>query len=92
MNVAFFFPLIQMSDAEYHSITIAHQRHKRLLELAPLWYNQFMYCQLIWVWSEFIILLSNEKRRALHDFLAGTVVVFATPKRAVNALPANGQD
>jgi uncharacterized RDD family membrane protein YckC len=29
----------------------------------------------IWIWSEFLILLTNRKRRALHDFIAGTVVI-----------------
>jgi len=29
----------------------------------------------IWVYSELLVLLFNKKRRALHDFIAGTVVV-----------------
>jgi len=29
----------------------------------------------IWVWSEIIILLTNKRKRALHDFIAGTVIV-----------------
>lgn len=28
-----------------------------------------------WVWSELLVILFNKKRRALHDFIAGTVVV-----------------
>ena len=32
------------------------------------------YAQHTWFWSELIVLLLNEKRRALHDFIAGTVV------------------
>jgi uncharacterized RDD family membrane protein YckC len=27
------------------------------------------------VWGEFLVLLTNRERRALHDFIAGTVVV-----------------
>ncbi len=30
---------------------------------------------LIWIGSEMVVLFLNEKRRALHDFIAGTVVV-----------------
>ncbi len=30
---------------------------------------------LLWITSEIIIILTNQKKRALHDFLAGTVVV-----------------
>ena len=28
-----------------------------------------------WLWSELVVLLFNKKRRALHDFIAGTIVV-----------------
>lgn len=28
-----------------------------------------------WLWSELLVLLLNKKRRALHDFIAGTVVI-----------------
>jgi uncharacterized RDD family membrane protein YckC len=29
----------------------------------------------VWFWSELVVLLFNKKRRALHDFMAGTVVI-----------------
>ncbi len=29
----------------------------------------------VWMWSEMVVLMLNAKRRALHDFLAGTVVI-----------------
>ena len=29
----------------------------------------------LWYWSEMIVLLFNKRRRALHDFIAGTVVI-----------------
>jgi len=29
----------------------------------------------IWGWSEVIVLLTNKRKRAVHDFIAGTVVV-----------------
>ena len=29
----------------------------------------------IWVLSELVVLLLNKKRRTLHDFIAGTVVL-----------------
>ncbi len=29
----------------------------------------------IWYWSELVVLLFNKRRRALHDFIAGTVVI-----------------
>jgi uncharacterized RDD family membrane protein YckC len=29
----------------------------------------------VWVWSEVIVLLFNKRKRALHDFIAGTVII-----------------
>ena len=29
----------------------------------------------VWIWSEVVVLLFNEKKRAIHDFIAGTVVI-----------------
>jgi uncharacterized RDD family membrane protein YckC len=29
----------------------------------------------VWVLSELVVLLSNKKRRAIHDYMARTVVV-----------------
>jgi uncharacterized RDD family membrane protein YckC len=35
------------------------------------------------LYSEFIVLLTNKKRRALHDFMAGTVVIRGSGKRSI---------
>jgi uncharacterized RDD family membrane protein YckC len=78
MSVALLFPLFHMSDAEYFSLSLM-QRSRRMLELAPSWYNPLQWTQTAWFWSELIVLLTNRKRRALHDFIAGTVVVHRTP-------------
>jgi uncharacterized RDD family membrane protein YckC len=32
--------------------------------------------QSIWVWGELLVLLTNKKRRSIHDFIAGTVVIY----------------
>jgi uncharacterized RDD family membrane protein YckC len=29
----------------------------------------------IWIWSEMVVLLFNKRKRAIHDFIAGTVVL-----------------
>ena len=41
----------------------------------PAWAGPLEILFNIWVWSELIVMLTNEKRRALHDFIAGTVVI-----------------
>jgi uncharacterized RDD family membrane protein YckC len=38
---------------------------------------------LFWTFSEVVVLLFNEKKRAIHDFIAGTVVVRVGRKREV---------
>lgn len=39
-----------------------------------------LWATLVWGLSEFVTLLSNRKRRALHDFIGGTVVVHTAPQ------------
>jgi uncharacterized RDD family membrane protein YckC len=51
---------------------------ERALALAahePGWMKWVMAVSTIWYWSEMFIMLTNKERRALHDYLAGTVVV-----------------
>jgi uncharacterized RDD family membrane protein YckC len=78
MSVALLFPLFHMSDAEYHSLSFM-QCSQRMIELAPHWYKPLQWTQTAWVWGELIVLLTNRKRRAIHDFIAGTVVVHVSP-------------
>jgi hypothetical protein len=49
--------------------------------LWPKWYRIVDEFNTIWVWSEVVVILFNERRRALHDFIAGTIVVQTTPPR-----------
>ena len=79
MSIALIIPIFHMSDAEYHSLAFM-ERTKRMIELAPSWYRPLRWIQTAWVWGELIVLLTNRKRRALHDFIAGTVVVQTSSK------------
>ena len=79
MSIGFILSVFHMSDAEYVSLSFM-ERAKRMNELAPSWQTPLQWIQTAWVWSELLVLLTNRKRRALHDFIAGTVVVHASPK------------
>lgn len=68
-----------LDGQKYHSLAFM-ERTKRMIELAPSWYRPLQWVQNAWVWGELIVLLTNRKRRALHDFIAGTVVVYASSK------------
>jgi len=64
---------ISLSDAEFHSMDMA-SRVERLAESVP-WTDTLVVLSQLWLWSEFVVMFTNNKRRALQDFLAGTVVV-----------------
>lgn len=51
------------------------ERAKYVMPLFPAWYGIVSTCGELWYWSEFIVLLFNKRRRAIHDFIAGTVVI-----------------
>lgn len=50
------------------------ERMHLLKALFPAWYTGLTHGQDAWNYSEFIVILLNRRRRALHDFVAGTIV------------------
>ncbi|MEI7821461.1 MAG: RDD family protein [Verrucomicrobiota bacterium] len=67
-----------ITDARYQSLSFMGQAELKA-KLAPSWYQPILLINQIWFWGEMLILLTNRKRRALHDFIAGTVVVRVSP-------------
>src|SRR6266516_358122 len=65
---------LQISDSQYHALTW-RDWSERLMALGPSWLQPVQHVQTAWMWSEFLVLLTNRKKRALHDFIAGTVVI-----------------
>ena len=47
----------------------------RVNALEPSWSRWVGYAAFVWFWSELVTMLFNRKKRALHDLIAGTVVV-----------------
>lgn len=43
----------------------------------------FMSFGLLWFWAEILTMLTNKKRRAVHDFIAGSVVISLPRQRPV---------
>jgi uncharacterized RDD family membrane protein YckC len=74
LSVAMLIPILQMTDANYFSYTYI-TRSVKLVEMAPSWYYPVAILLQIWIWGEFVTMLFNKRRRAVHDFIAGTVVV-----------------
>lgn len=72
--ISAFVALTTISDADYYSVDWT-QRTQNLLAHEPAWLSWASTAAQVWVWSEVIVILFNRKRRALHDFIAGTVVI-----------------
>ena len=65
---------ISNADAEqYLSDWVGREEY--LLALTPAWHGAVEAIFWIWTWSEVVFLLFNERKRALHDIIAGTVVI-----------------
>lgn len=73
-SIAIILASLKMTDKEYLSLSMTLQ-FKALQDRTPSWNKVIQTTQTIWIWSEFVVLLTNRKKRALHDFIAGTVVI-----------------
>jgi uncharacterized RDD family membrane protein YckC len=68
------YALASISSAEFDPLSFAG-RMQLLGEHTPRWNDLVSGLTVAWGASELIVLLLNTKRRALHDFIAGTVVI-----------------
>lgn len=73
-RIGFALALLQMTDAAYFALDW-HHRNVALAKMVPPWSHWVQVGMSVWFWSEVVVLLTNKKRRAIHDFIAGTVVV-----------------
>lgn len=72
--IASFMALTTISDAEFYGVGWM-QQFQNLSALEPVWLSWTEEASQIWVWSEVVVMLFNKRRQALHDFIAGTVVI-----------------
>jgi uncharacterized RDD family membrane protein YckC len=70
--IASYVALTSIADVDYYRGWM--QRGESLRALEPDWLAWTSAASQVWVWSEVVVMLSNKRRRALHDFIAGTVV------------------
>ncbi len=57
---------------------IWHERMRLITDKTPTFATVAGRLSIAWGYSELIVLLFNKKKRAIHDFIAGTVVVYAS--------------
>ncbi|MCH6259268.1 RDD family protein [Puniceicoccaceae bacterium K14] len=72
--------ILSMSDDKFFSFSI-FERTRYIGANMPEWHRMVDWTGQIWIWSEFIVLLLNDRKRALHDLIAGTVVIKKEFKR-----------
>jgi len=82
VNILFIvFSLIAITTAfksfsyETYRIMSFLEKGKYIFSFYPNWFNYHLPLNLLWFWGEITAFLFNRKRRALHDFIAGTVVI-----------------
>ena len=51
------------------------ERTQLLQQHQPSWFSSVNILHQVWIWSEVVVLLFNKRKRAIHDFIAGTVVI-----------------
>jgi len=67
--------LLSVSGAFYDPLSF-EEKMQLLDDNTPSWHGVIDALSYAWVASELVVLLLNAKRRALHDFIAGTVVIY----------------
>jgi len=75
INVGVMIFCVLKADEETFSVLSWQKQSAYLISFAPLYFQLARWGSQIWFWSEFIVLLTNRKKRAIHDFIAGTLVV-----------------
>lgn len=78
--------LSHLPEAAFGQVARAEWR-KHLAQFSPVWLRWVGILSQIWSLSDLLVFLFNKKRRALHDFIAGTVVVREQAVRLEKAVP-----
>lgn len=66
---------LSIADGKYYESLSWMKKQTYLTALTPLLFKIYSWTNNIWVYSELFVLLFNKRKRALHDFMAGTVIV-----------------
>lgn len=66
---------ISNADPQQYLAVGWFDRAQYIVPLYPAWFGAVNAASQLWYWSEFFVLLFNKRKRAIHDFIAGTVVI-----------------
>ena len=88
-SIALIAATVAMSDADYSALPGVAV--KDLTAVMPRWQHYTSIAFQIWIWSEFVVMMTNRKRRAIHDFIAGTIVIVERRGNSI-AAPTSASD
>jgi len=77
---------LTLADGEYYESLRWRQKTQHLHSLTPLLFKTYTWASNIWIYSEIFVLLFNKRRRAIHDFIADTVIVKAKYMKQIKAI------
>jgi uncharacterized RDD family membrane protein YckC len=80
-SIALLMSTLSMTDDLYFSLGYL-DRSQKIVAMAPPWYSLVSILMQVWIWGEFVTMLLNKKRRAVHDFIAETIVIKSVPPSA----------
>src|SRR5262249_11844887 len=61
-SIALAMPLFEITDPEFQSLGF-NERNRLLYQLAPPWYGTVEVFEQIWIWIEFVVMMTNETAR-----------------------------
>jgi len=73
-QIALLAAILQIPDAEYRRLDLANWVAS-INQAKPAWAGLTQLSSTLWTLTVLIVLLVNKRRRTLHDFIAGTIVV-----------------
>ncbi len=74
MLIAYLYGISQIDSTHFYTIK-GLERIIYIRSLFPAWYSFFESSLDFWYWGELVVLLFNKRKRAIHDYIAGTVVI-----------------
>lgn len=77
--------LLKADETVFNDLDWLKRTHY-LMSLATIPFTIYVWASNIWIYSEFIILLTNKRKRAAHDFIAGTAIVRTVYVNKINEI------
>ena len=82
--IAYMIALESLSASEFSSLN-RRERGEVIVNHWPEWRYYTNILSMVWGVSELLVLLLNKRKRAIHDFIAGTVVIYTGKKKKKKA-------